>query len=659
MSLFVDEYDGFLDSDEEEMEGVIKRRRLDKEDKQEEEDKDDKQEEESSSDTEWEDIPLGPTPNPESFIIPIHNKTKNYDFILQKKKRLSIHHLSLVSYMLHGLLRNRLINHPSVVKTLKKLAPHSIKSKLKRLLKQSSPSKQNDIELIYVLKYLIKWFRLNFKITSNGLRVLGYCPNDKYDKYFTSNSAKFNDIRQFCSLVKKFQHNRDLAAQLFCGLLRSLGLETRLVFSLPVLPVQNPKLQPKLNFTRLANNKDFDLLYPYFWTEVVNPFDSSEIIILETCAFHDEEKRLTRVKRYSSNPTINNAYTPIFCPVKDQFNQMTMSYVVSYDNNNLVTDISSRYMSNISFRWFNKLDLKTELGRSFLLYQSIIRSLNSRTFYINEDLHNRELDTLRYLGLNNFDLPTSLSHLKRNNNVTSKASLRYNEVIDDNAKPLAYINLNQQKVPVYFKNSIIVGKSELQWKFLGRSVKPDQLNYPIKLTKSLLPRTIARKRIHNVNALNDPEKNEVSLYSFQQTCPYIKDKALISETGIKSLPRNKYGNIEIFRDSMIPDNCTWLKLSHIEKILTYQDRFPNPINEQVQFVPVVTGFNFRKYGYAIPIKCGVLILEEQTIIAKKIWLYGQMYRQKLLQKKKNLTALKAWNYFHKRLKIIKRIDNGL
>ena len=81
------------------------------------------------------------------------------------------------------------------------------------------------------------------------------------------------------------------------------------------------------------------------------------------------------------------------------------------------------------------------------------------------------------------------------------------------------------------------------------------------------------------------------------------------------LPRNKYGNIEIFRENMIPDDCVWLKLTNIENIL----------KNKAQFVPVVTGFAF-KAGQAIPVKQGVIVLKQDEIPIKKIWLAGRIKR---------------------------------
>ncbi|KAI5966010.1 hypothetical protein KGF57_000683 [Candida theae] len=555
------------------------------------------------SDSDFEDVPLQlvnhqpPTPFEDAaseFNIAIGDvndvqKEKLRQRIEEKQKRISSQYLGIVAYTLHAWTRNKILSDRRVLKALKKLVPDSFSKQYKKFKKNPT-----DEHLVYLIKYLIKWFRKNFKHDSNGLRVLGYLPKKfkSADNYFPNNSKPVSGVKELLLVIKKFQHNRDVGAQIFTALLRSLGLEARLLFSLPVLSTKkSARLQPRLDHKILSINKDNDLLYPYFWTELVNPMNTSEIFVIETQCFLEEEKRLVRLKRNSSS--VQKSYTSIYFPVQDQFCQMSMHYVLGFSNSNLVVDVSSRYMSDVSYRWFNRLDLRTESGRSALLLQSIIRILNSRKQYTAED--NLELDTLRVIAMGNFSIPKTLSAMKRSPNFTTKSTLRYNEVIDAKATPIAK-SFNGKKCKVFFKNSLIVGKSEQQWKFCGRSVKPKELGKPIKIVKAN-PRTLHRRRMFNMNDTSDPELNNLPLYSFSQTCPYIRPKVI---NGV--LPRNKYGNIELFRPSMVPEDCVWLKMTDVELALS---------KSKVEYVPVVVGFAF-KGGSAYPVKSGVVVAIKQS-----------------------------------------------
>lgn len=626
----------FITSDDEDEQPCVKKIKLEKVDDE---------SEPELSESEWEDVFMEDTTDtPESeFSIKIQPEEMNNErkqrikeLIKEKQKRVSLHYLSMLTYTLHARHRNELLSGKKVQKVLKKMIPDQVKKVHKKFKKNDNKS-EADEQLIYILKYLIKWFRKNFKHDSNGLRVLGYSTDAKR---FPNNAKPIGNENELINVIKKFQHNRDTGAQLFTALLRSLGFESRLVFSLPLLSPRSTTPQPKPNLEILKVNKDNDLIYPYYWTELVNPLDPSEIIILETQCFYEEEKRLLRITRYGGS--LNQSYTDQFYPIHNQFCQMSMYYVLSFTNNGLILDVSSRYMKDISYRWFNRLDLRTDLGKSALLFQSMLRILNKDKYYSSDD--NKELDQLRDMAMNNYTIPSTFSAMKSSPNFITPSTLRYNEVIISGTTPVKKVRLRDKKEPVYFKNSILYGKSEQQWKFLGRSIKPTA--HPIKYAKAT-PRTIYNKRIFNQNEIENSGLNQVPLFSFDQTCPYIKMKVTKID-GKQVLPRNKYGNIEIFRDNMIPDDCVWLKLTDIENIL----------KNRAQFVSVVTGFSFKS-GQAYPVKQGVVILKEDELWIKKLWLTERIkqYQQQLARR--NIKLLYTWKFFLKHLEIKKRLDSYL
>ena len=641
--------------------------------------------------SDWEDAPLNSPEVLDSFNITIGgskiNEEENYNrkklraAIENKQRRKTIHYLGMISYMMHGFQRNKWLNSKDLLKKLKKMLPESLIStkfkKYKRAIKKfklapTDASLKDEVyaNFIYIVKYLIKWFRLNYKCDSNGLRVLGYLPRkssafNNMNDYFPNSSEPIKDLKDLISKAKKFKHNRDTGAQIFTALMRSLGFQSRLVFSLPLLSTKKPtKTQPKLDHDKLQRNKDFDLLYPYFWTEVVNPADESEVFIIENISFFEEAQRFIRLKRFAKSTilkeNLSDYCTDVYFPLQNQFNQISMHYVVAMDNDNLIMDVSPRYMSDISYRWFKKLDIRTDLGKEAMLFQSMLRYLNIGNVY--RFTNNMELDTLRQIALLNYNIPSNFSSMKRSPNLVTKSTLRYNEIIEPNTKPIGTVIIDKKflKEPVFFKNSVLVGKSEQQWKFLGRSIREDQINFPIKSTTALLRRTIFKKRICNINILNDtPELNNTKLYTFSQTCPYIKLKVTVLPSGFLRVPRNEYGNIEIYKPFMVPDKCVWLTLSNIENILfDYKiGKLSLPFTDMVDYVSVVTGFNFTsKNGQAIPVKRGVLVLELQEVLAKKIWLYGKIKWHENESRENKLCALTNWKEMLKRLRIKSMVE---
>lgn len=611
-----------------------------------------------SDNDDWETIPLT-FEQKNSFNVTITKeseeeiarKQKIKDRLKEKQRKMALHSMSMVVYMLHAKHRNSMLSNKKVMKALKKLLPLLLKSThLKkfnqlRLLPAADP-KESEVLLIYILQYLIKWFRVNFKINSNGIRVLGYTPSlDSSDEYFPKKAPPIASIEDLIKVIKRFSHNRDTAAQLFTAVLRSLGFEARMVFSLPLLPVNSKQLQPKADYYKLEHNKDYDLLYPYFWTELVNPLDPSEIIILESMCFHHEVKRLTRLPRYNAKTSLG--YTPHFYPARDQFNSMNMEYVLAFNNKGLVIDVTSRYMKNVAYRWFTKLDLRTDAGRSCLIFQTLLRRFNRQLHY--DDDTNKELSYLRKIAIANNDIPNSFSAMKRSPNFVTKSTLRFNEVLETD-KPVGKVKLNNKTLPVFFRSSVVTGKSETQWKFLGRSIKPTEIDRAIKSTDALVPRTIHNRRIFNANIENNQhDLNMVRLYSFAQTCLYISP-----EVKDGKLPRNKYNNIEIFHKCMVPKKCTWLRLENIERILASHNATPLSLSfpVSIEYVPVVVGFSFTHGNQAIPVRDGVIVHDLDSNTAKQIWLYGKSEEGK----KAYRVAYLAWGELLRILRIKKRLD---
>lgn len=615
--------------------------------------------------SEWEDV----LPPPE-YLISIQNgdlekQKKHRQRVRAKRVRSSIHSLSMMSYLLHLRHRNRWLNDKMVRKRLRNLLPEKLLKQNKTLWKTSKKglTAETDELLVYILKYVLKWFRKNYRLDSNGLRVLGYS-GAKKNACFPNNASKIDSPRALASVCRTLKHNRDTGAQILTAVFRAMGFEARVVFSVPLLLLLGAPEQPDLHPNHVKNG-DSDLLYPYFWTEVVNPLDDSDIFVVDALCSHEEKKQFQRLKRYTrravKKSTIGHYYTGIFSPVSDQLNVMVpMQYVVSIDSGGLMMDASPRYMANISYRYFHKLDLRTDAGRSAMLFQSLLRIFNTRKTY--SDADNAELGTLSLVALQNYDIPTTFSAMKRNANLVTPGTLRYNEALDyANTESIGSVSLldkrsgKQKSAPLYFKHAVFLGRSQQQWKFLGRSVRPEEEALPIKTTSALQPRSMLRKRQMGTNLLGITQKTQTPLYGFHQTCPYIKKTVFLDENGRKALPRNEYGNIEVFGPNMVPDGCVWVDLSSIEVILMNHNRgsFRSvSVAEKIEYVPVVVGFSFRtKIGRAIPVKRGVMVLKEQEVAAKKAWLYGKLTMDRKAGELQALRALQGWNSVLRRLRV--------
>lgn len=560
----------------------------------------------SDSDSDFEDVNF--------LAVPIGKKKEKNN---QLKSKLSLRYLSLLTYTSFLYKRHSELINPKILKKLNKLIP----KKIRKLLNSF-----DDVSLIYCLKYMLKWFRLNFKVVGNGLRVIGLNDEKVYSKSFTNSSFPKFDLNQS---VKSFSGNRDTAAQIFNSLLKSLDFETRLVFSLP-LPenIPQPTTQPK--------PQDIDLLYPYFWTELINPLNSLEIIILESICFHNEEDRLIRINM--------DEYTDKFYPIQSKFNQLSMHWVLAIDRG--IIDVSPRYMPDIAYRYFETLDLRTHSGRETLLMNTVINLLKGAE-------NSLELDGLKKLALSNCRIPKNYTALKRNPNFITSNTLRHNEAIRGDF--ISKVTLEGKKVNVYLKSNVIVGKSERRWKYLGRSINKNQLNHPIKVISDITARTVLNKRIAIFNKIYQPELNEIGLYSYSQTVPYTNSILIVD--GREILPSNKWGNIEIFHQCMIPKGTKWLKLTNIISIAKSYHR--DPSNEPFAYVPVLVGFEFMvKTRHAVPRLDGILIFDQDSNLVKKVWFRAQSLLLKRKIDAKRNQSLLGWKKMIQLLRMKANLDSN-
>lgn len=637
----------------------------------------------------WEDVPLEISPllhaeSGHTLSLTIGGyKSRKHDIWVQKQRyRRTIHHLGMICYLLAARRRNKWISNSRNLKQLKRLLPDSFmqsryksfKKTYKEYLRHNDICSKESAQLQFtnILKYLIKWFRLNYKLNLHGIRVSGYINDVRKAKktpfrYFPCTAPPIKNVEDFRAIIKAFKHNRDTGAQLLTGLIRSLGFNARLVFSLPLLPTKELGLvQPLNDMPRIQHTKDIDLLYPYFWTEVIDPCDESRIHLVEAISFENDSDRLVTLKSYDMNQevhrkNINDFYTDRYCPTLSKHVRMTMQYVVALDKSNHIIDVSPRYMKNIAYRYYEHSRLSRESLRSLVLFRSLIYLCNGKMLL--HSSKSKEQEILRQVALINNEPPKSYSDAQNNLNFCVPSLLKFNETIAPGAKVFGelYLPKSNRMEPIYLRRNVTIGRSKEQWKLLGRSIKDDQCPFPIKKIGNIVPRTLKRRRIHNSNKLNgDDHLNFTCIYLFDQT-QYIERPLLpVLESGNVSLPRNEWGNIEIFSRNMIPRECVWITLSNIEDALSayMQKKFTCPIDICIEYVPVVTGFNFKsKPGYAIPMKDGVIVLERDEPVIKRIWLHYKTHIFQNSRRKLKLECLRSWDTLLRTLRIKARLDN--
>jgi hypothetical protein len=146
-----------------------------------------------------------------------------------------------------------------------------------------------------------------------------------------------------------------------------------------------------------------------------------------------------------------------------------------------------------------------------------------------------------------------------------------------NAKPVP--NFTFKNELVYYKRHVVELHTAERWLKYRREVIPDE--HPTKIVKGMY---------------NDPQR-PAELYGSWQTRPY---KQTLTSTG--QIPRNKYGNIELF-NGPLPEETQWLNLP---KIFTVCKKL------NAEYVPAVWGFEKGAGGFSHPLVKGAVVMRKDV-----------------------------------------------
>ncbi|CAK7202707.1 hypothetical protein SEUCBS139899_005434 [Sporothrix eucalyptigena] len=164
----------------------------------------------------------------------------------ERQHRVEIHKMHLLCLMAHAAQRNRWCNSPKVHKALRSL----LTEKTIGFLNPGGHLTQfgQTESLKTGLQQAATAFKTRYRITERGLRraLWAESPEQLKDYELPSDMETVLDKDDFIAAAKSMQGSRDVGAQLFCALLRSAGVETRLVCSLqPLSFLTNAPNMPK------------------------------------------------------------------------------------------------------------------------------------------------------------------------------------------------------------------------------------------------------------------------------------------------------------------------------------------------------------------------------------------------------------------------------
>lgn len=532
----------------------------------------------------------------------------------ERHRRVLLHKMYLVMMLVHGSIRNLWCNNKEIARSLKLSC---VTPQITQLLENNTNAldQVKSRRLLDGLKKLMTIFLAKFRIISQGII------RKDWDELELSQKSDIVGKRTFRKLACNFRGSRDVAAQTFVTLLRGLGLNARLVFSLQPPdytkithgphPSGHEKSGTPKRKTKTAGFQDSE--YPVFWVEVWNKYtrqwvsiDPIVMKLIEVCP-----------KRKKS---------PFEPPPTDERNQLT--YVVAFDKFGRVRDVTRRYSYNYNAKTIRKrIEFRSSEDKSW--YLKVLRccdfkkTQNVADIYEQKEFYDRDLAE---------GMPNNIQAFKNHPLYALESQLRQDEIIfpkDDTSKCGTFKSKNSSKVFQVYKRSCVHRlRSAKAWYMRGRQLKVGAI--PLK-----------------------SKEEDVRLYAEFQTQLYIPPPVT---DGI--VPKNQYGNIDVYTKTMLPENsiliecdenCSMKMLQNAANLLA------------IDYAKAIVSFSFKgkKKKHNITAREGGIVIAKEYEEAMQLTIDNLIEQEEEDQRAlSEANALRNWKYFLLKLRLEDRLNKS-
>ncbi|KAF3761859.1 hypothetical protein M406DRAFT_12798, partial [Cryphonectria parasitica EP155] len=583
----------------------------------------------------------------------------------EKERRVHIHQMHVLCLLAHVEKRNHWCNDPFVQESLRPL----LRAKTVQYLNPASSLTQfgQTESLKRGLKEAQEVFQERFRITEVGLRRALWAedPTDLQDYELPRNIDSCLDKVEFRKAARNLRGSRDVGAQLFCALLRAVGVETRLVCSLqplsfvpggPSLPKSSRQNRMPSRPPPASARADPVLASP----SPARPSPRARLGHPNATAY-----RIPDIATPSSssdqrpprpNVRINESFYPIYWaeildvghqkwqpvdalvtgqhfrphrlepPAADRTNVLT--YAVAFEDDGTAKDVTRRYAKAMN----------SKTRRMRIDGPSVPSSVDGAKWWRKALRRYKprgppsDLDQIENIELSTAEerepMPRNVADFKDHPIYALERHLRRHEVLVPGAQVVGTVGAGS-KGPlekIYRRKDVRVAKSVDKWYRLGRVIKPGE-DY-MKSSDDDDP----------VLGL-DPAKGN-PIYTFEQTELYTAPPVVAGR-----IPKNKFGNIDVYVPSMVPPGGIHVKharAGHAAHLLG------------VDYAPALQGFEFKgRKGTAV--YNGVVIPVEAAEGVRAVLKGFDDLESQLQEERRSLRALETWRKWLRTLRIRRRI----
>jgi xeroderma pigmentosum group C-complementing protein len=456
-------------------------------------------------------------------------------------------------------------------------------------------------------------WRLNFRLTGHGIsRPLWPATSEESQARFevARDTEAFVDLADFRGHALDFEGSADYSAQLFCALLRSLEIETRLVFSLQPLGFDARGAGQATNDETMNQIRIESSTAPQkseSSEDPVTPHRHSRLSRANgraSCTPQTLYRRTVRVpkprhavfwveafdeayqKWIPMDPAITGTIgkASVFEPaLNDPENVMT--YVVAFENSGAVRDVTVRYAKAFIAKTQKFRVESTEMGATW--FKRAIKPFRRRIKLDRDTIEDAQLLQREVSE----GMPKNIEDFKNHPIYVLERHLKKHEVLYPKNKvgQIAQRGSSTAVELVYRRKDVHGVKSGDKWFRMGRQVKTGEV--PLKrITRK------KRRMERNIEPDDgDDQVETVALYAAFQTELYVPDPVVNGR-----VPRNGFRNLDVYVPSMIPFGGVHVKSSCAKVAARLIG---------VDAVDAVTGFDFRGRNGTARIN-GVIVASE-------------------------------------------------
>lgn len=250
-----------------------------------------------------------------------------------------------------------------------------------------------------------------------------------------------------------------------------------------------------------------------------------------------------------------------------------VTYVVVFDNKSHIKDVTKRYCSQF-LTVTRKLQPDPEWWEETL-----------EPFLPPNNKQNKEEDQQILENLCNRPLPTTMTEVKNHPLYIIKPHLlKYEALYPPDAAPVGYI----RGEPIYSRDCVVTLHNREKWHKEARVVREGEK--PYKMVKSRPKWDKVNRRI-----IKTEELPLVEVFGYWQTDQFVPPTAQDGK-----VPRNEYGNVELFQPSMLPKGTVHLQIPGLNRIARKLD---------IDCAPALTGFDVHNLGIH-PVFDGWIVCKE-------------------------------------------------